>query len=86
MAGCASKPEIIVLKFTPLEFETFISLIHGLRNILLKFTPLEFETDYLGSPSNCLFLALKFTPLEFETDTFVNDKKSLGIKIYSVGV
>ena len=35
-----------MLKFTPLEFETFS--LHQLKemNYMLKFTPLEFETTY----------------------------------------
>ena len=35
---------LVLLKFTPLEFET-ICILFGLSSIIrLKFTPLEFET------------------------------------------
>ena len=35
---------LVLLKFTPLEFETKIRQQRWARLILLKFTPLEFET------------------------------------------
>ena len=40
-----------MLKFTPLEFETFCLSFPNSRQCLLKFTPLEFET----SLSSCFF-------------------------------
>ena len=35
---------LVLLKFTPLEFETRIAAFHVKFIKLLKFTPLEFET------------------------------------------
>ena len=35
---------LVLLKFTPLEFETHRKTALSARNELLKFTPLEFET------------------------------------------
>ena len=56
---------LVLLKFTPLEFETRRFRRRRYKHSKLKFTPLEFET--------CIFtllpkiIMLKFTPLEFET-------------------
>ena len=38
---------LVLLKFTPLEFETSLSFDDFLCLQLLKFTPLEFETHVL---------------------------------------
>ena len=35
---------LVLLKFTPLEFETIENIISFKSKIKLKFTPLEFET------------------------------------------
>ena len=35
----------VMLKFTPLEFETISREAKGIRKFKLKFTPLEFETS-----------------------------------------
>ena len=35
---------LVLLKFTPLEFETMITYVVGSPGSGLKFTPLEFET------------------------------------------
>ena len=60
------KPRKFMLKFTPLEFETFLVFSKFCRCCMLKFTPLEFETNF--SHIKLLFvILLKFTPLEFET-------------------
>ncbi len=56
----------LVLKFTPLEFETRLATIPRYISQPLKFTPLEFET-YRAAYVVLDFLELKFTPLEFET-------------------
>ena len=37
---------LVLLKFTPLEFETVSQAPRGGENGKLKFTPLEFETKY----------------------------------------
>ena len=44
LCGCYIIPQISVLKFTPLEFETPRSRSIGAVFAKLKFTPLEFET------------------------------------------
>ena len=57
---------LVLLKFTPLEFETTSICKITISFALLKFTPLEFETVLWGVKK--VFIALlKFTPLEFET-------------------
>ena len=35
-----------MLKFTPLEFETYLSFERVRVHLWLKFTPLEFETNF----------------------------------------
>ena len=35
-----------MLKFTPLEFETYNAIVARFFDSRLKFTPLEFETSY----------------------------------------
>ena len=59
---------LVLLEFTPLEFET------GKREAIfmitiLEFTPLEFETSDRDI-ATCLCTGLEFTPLEFETKIF----------------
>ena len=56
----------LLLKFTPLEFETLQPSL-WFCELRLKFTPLEFETRPFF-PSQLEILQLKFTPLEFETN------------------
>ena len=77
---------LVLLKFTPLEFETLELVYQKQEKKRLKFTPLEFETK-LQAAQTCLDMELKFTPLEFETyyqrqgcQVFYT------VKIYSVGV
>ena len=57
---------VIILEFTPLEFETELGSNFVPNVNILEFTPLEFET-----PCKCgkgyLQRRLEFTPLEFET-------------------
>ena len=56
----------LLLKFTPLEFETLSEKTKNPQETELKFTPLEFETfNYFFLTSTTI--RLKFTPLEFET-------------------
>ena len=57
---------LVLLEFTPLEFETYQSLGGDVNAQQLEFTPLEFETSPFagGKPLHPL---LEFTPLEFET-------------------
>ena len=58
---------LVLLKFTPLEFETVKRSRNCSVRTQLKFTPLEFETKgFWGLECFCRCL-LKFTPLEFET-------------------
>ena len=57
---------LVLLKFTPLEFETTIGASGRGVFTGLKFTPLEFET-YDPAAYARFHLGLKFTPLEFET-------------------
>ena len=57
---------LVLLKFTPLEFETNLDKARHTEFRALKFTPLEFET-HDNSVYHIYVLMLKFTPLEFET-------------------
>ena len=76
---------LVLLKFTPLEFETQ-DLRKSWNSLLkLKFTPLEFETK-LRKISHRVTAQLKFTPLEFETLTPRLRRILPLVKIYSVGV
>ena len=43
---------LVLLKFTPLEFETLFAVKQQSLNLLLKFTPLEFETALANSTAN----------------------------------
>ena len=54
---------LVLLKFTPLEFETWLDKFKKMLRDELKFTPLEFETIWCKVFVFCLAL-LKFTPLE----------------------
>ena len=78
---------LVLLKFTPLEFET--QLCAGGKNARrwLKFTPLEFETKTHTDTAYDPEYGLKFTPLEFETSAHCEAVDAqTGVKIYSVGV
>ena len=77
---------LVLLEFTPLEFET--ARVSQNRNecVPLEFTPLEFETPIPQSPQTA-HPGLEFTPLEFETKkTQEQSFEAPKIRIYSVGV
>ena len=76
---------LVLLKFTPLEFETLRYTLAPRRRVRLKFTPLEFETDIIFDKGLKISL-LKFTPLEFETMINSASSSIICVKIYSVGV
>ena len=73
-----------LLKFTPLEFETHLQILHRHKAFSLEFTPLEFETK--GDSDAVNAKSLEFTPLEFETGLSQSCQVSFCIRIYSVGV
>ena len=62
-------PNVNILEFTPLEFETPCKCGKGYLQRRLEFTPLEFETlrPYRYNKEGYI---LEFTPLEFETKSF----------------